>query len=71
MSVGKLLLVAGGVLALLGLLAISADKLGVKLFRLPGDLVWRGKNSTVYFPLATSLLLSAAATLLLWLLNRR
>jgi hypothetical protein len=41
------------------------------LGRLPGDIVWRGKNTTFYFPWVTCLLLSLLATLILWLINRR
>ena len=41
------------------------------LGRLPGDLVWRRKNTTVYFPIVTSLVLSVVLTLLLNLLFRR
>lgn len=69
---------AGRALILLGLLLVAAGvwlsfggKLPFRPGRLPGDFVIRGKNSVFYFPLATSLLLSAAATLVLWLLRRR
>ena len=46
-------------------------KLSFRPGRLPGDFVIRGKNSVFYLPLATSLLVSAAATLVFWLLRRR
>ena len=39
--------------------------------RLPGDIVVRRGNFTLYFPIVTSILLSIALTLLMWLLNRR
>lgn len=68
---GKALIVIGLSLVALGALAIVASKLGFKPFRLPGDIVWRGKNSTVYVPIATSLLLSILLTLLLSFLGRR
>jgi Protein of unknown function (DUF2905) len=41
------------------------------LGRLPGDIVVRGKHSVFYFPVVTSLLLSAVFSLILWLFNRR
>ncbi|MCB1022055.1 MAG: DUF2905 domain-containing protein, partial [Acidobacteria bacterium] len=41
------------------------------LFQLPGDVVWRGKNTTVYFPIVTSILLSVLLTLILTLFTRR
>ena len=60
---GKVLLAAGLGLAALGVVVMLASKAGVELFRLPGDLVWRGKSATVYFPIATSILLSVVLTL--------
>ena len=65
----RYLLVLGGALVLAGLVLLAAEKLG--LGKLPGDLVLRRKNTTFYFPIATSLLLSAALTLVLNLLLRR
>jgi hypothetical protein len=56
---------------ILGALVMLGEKLPIKLGRLPGDIVLRGKNSTFYFPLATSLLLSALLSLLMWLFGRR
>lgn len=65
-GLGRILIVAGGLLLVAGLL-IQYTNLG----RLPGDIVIRRKSATFYFPLATSLLLSLALTLILWLLRRR
>lgn len=67
---GRLLIYAGAGLILLGLLVIAMNRLGVPLGRLPGDFVYRGKNTTVYIPLATCVLLSAALSLLAWLFRR-
>jgi hypothetical protein len=63
---GKLLVVAGLVVAGVGLIVMA----GVPLGRLPGDFVIRRGNATFYFPLATSILVSLALTLLLALLRR-
>ncbi len=73
-ELGKLLLVFGVVLVLVGgLLTLGASRsfgsLG-RLGRLPGDILIRRENFTFYFPLATSLLLSVAVSLLLWLIGR-
>ncbi len=46
---------------LLLLLAILLARTHLPLGRLPGDLLFRAKHTTLYFPLATSLLLSAGA----------
>ena len=69
-ALGKLLLVTGGVLVLAGLVVLALSR-GVPLGRLPGDLVYRGRNVTIFIPLATSVLLSVLLTLLLNLLLRR
>lgn len=60
---GLLLLIAGGIVYLLG-------RMGISLGRLPGDFAWRRKGVSVYFPLGTSLLLSLLLTLILYLIAR-
>jgi hypothetical protein len=62
-GLGFLLLVAGVVLVLLG-------RTNLPLGRLPGDIVYRGKNSTFYFPLATSILVSLLLSLVLYVVGR-
>ena len=47
------------------------ERLPIRIGRLPGDMVWRGKNSVVYFPLVTSILLSVIFSAVLWLIGRR
>jgi hypothetical protein len=71
MQLGRLLVVAGLVLIVLGLAVVGLAKLNLPLGRLPGDITWRGKNSIFYFPWVTCLVLSALGTLLMWLLRRR
>lgn len=72
MNIGKLLIAVGLGLAALGLLTLAASKLGLpRLGKLPGDIVYRGKNTTVYFPIVTCIVLSALLTLALWLIGRR
>lgn len=62
----RLFIIAGIVLILLGLLLTLGARLNLPLGRLPGDIVYRGRNATFYFPLMTSILLS----FLLYLLHR-
>ena len=69
-SIGKLLLVFGGVIFLLGLVVLLAGRLNLPLGRLPGDILYRGKHTTFYFPLATSILLSILLSLVFYLINR-
>ena len=69
-DMGRLIVILGLVLVVIGVLVSLGDRLPVRLGRLPGDLVWRGKNSVFYFPLATSLLLSVLLSAVLWLVSR-
>lgn len=69
-GLGRTLVVAGAGIVLLGLVIWFGERLPIRLGRLPGELVWRGKNSVFYFPVITSLLLSAVLSLALWLVNR-
>jgi hypothetical protein len=63
---GKLLIVAGLLIAGIGALIM----LGLPLGRLPGDFSFRRGNTTFYFPLATGLVLSIILTLIMTLLRR-
>lgn len=71
MNLGRVLIVAGLVIAALGVLILALNRLNLPVGRLPGDVVWRGKHTTVYFPWVTCLLLSLLATIFFWLINRR
>jgi Protein of unknown function (DUF2905) len=66
-----MLILLGAILIVVGLLFTLGERLPIKLGRLPGDIVIRGKNSVFYFPLVTSLLISLVLTALLWLIGRR
>ncbi|HYZ86030.1 MAG TPA: DUF2905 family protein [Bryobacteraceae bacterium] len=68
---GRILIITGLVLLALGVLFTLGDKLPIKLGRLPGDFEWRGRNTVIYFPLATSIILSLILTLILSLFSRR
>jgi hypothetical protein len=66
---GRVLIVTGLAMAALGLLLTLGERLG--LGRLPGDLVWKRKDTTVHFPLMTSLVVSVVLSVLLNLFLRR
>jgi len=70
-QLGRVLLVMGGVLALLGVLFMLGPRLPFRLGRLPLDFHYRRDNFTFYFPLGTSILISVVLTLIFSLLNRR
>jgi hypothetical protein len=65
----RALIIAGIILILAGLSWNILKTL--PLGRLPGDIVVHKRNFTLYVPIATSLLLSLAASVILWLLSRR
>jgi hypothetical protein len=69
-DLGKLLILLGAVLVGAGLLLTLFGRLNLPLGRLPGDVFYRGKNTTFYFPLATSILISIVLTLLLYLVGK-
>ena len=60
----------GRLLILLGLMMVAAGLLVTLAGRLPGDIRIQGKNSSFYFPLTTCLLISAVASLVMWILRR-
>jgi hypothetical protein len=63
---GKWLAAAGAIVVAIGLLVMLLGKIG--LFRLPGDLSFGGRTWRIYFPIASSILLSILLTLILWLI---
>jgi hypothetical protein len=71
MSLGRMLIAAGLLVALLGVLISLGERLPIRLGRLPGDIIIRGKSSVFYFPVVTGLLISVLLSLVLWLMNRR
>ena len=66
-----MLIIIGLVLVAVGILVTLGDKLPIKLGRLPGDIVVRGKNGVFYFPIVTCILVSAVLSLVMWLIGRR
>jgi hypothetical protein len=68
---GRLLIVTGFALVAIGVLVLTLNRFNIPFGRLPGDVVWRGKNSTVYFPWVTCLVISVVLTLLFWIFNRK
>jgi Protein of unknown function (DUF2905) len=69
-ELGRLLLIAAALLAVVGAVLYFSGRLPFRIGRLPGDIVHRSGNTTFYFPIATCILLSAALTLLFWFISR-
>ena len=70
MPLGRMLIVVGLVLVAAGIVVTLAGRVPIPFGRLPGDIRIEGKNSSFYFPLTTCLLISAVASLVMWLLRR-
>ncbi len=69
-DIGRMLVFVGGLLLVIGVVLIFAGNVNLPIGRLPGDIVYRGKNTTFYFPLMTSILLSIILSLVLYFVNR-
>jgi hypothetical protein len=67
---GKILVFFGLLIAFFGVILIFAGRMHMPVGRLPGDIVYRGKNTTFYFPLATCIVLSIVLSLVLYLVGR-
>jgi hypothetical protein len=70
-DIGKILMIAGLAIAILGALIWLLGHTGLPLGRLPGDIVVDRPNFKFYFPIVTCLLISALLSLIMWFLNRR
>jgi len=69
-DLGKLLVVLGGILLVAGVVLVLLGRTNLPMGRLPGDILYRGKNTTFYFPLATSIVLSVLLSLILYVIGR-
>lgn len=69
-DLGKTLITLGAAICVAGVAVILVSRHNIPLGRLPGDFVFRGKNSTFYFPLGTSILISVGLSALLYLIAR-
>jgi hypothetical protein len=67
---GRILIGLGLLIAAIGVVVLLLGKTGLPFGRFPGDFTWRGRNTTVYFPLGTSILLSVVLSLVLFILSR-
>ena len=68
-ELGKALLGLGLLLAVIGAVLLVAGRFGLPMGRLPGDMAYRGKHVSVYFPLGTSILISIVLSILFYLFS--
>ena len=63
---GRSLVILGLVVAGIGLVVMA----GVPLGRLPGDIIWRRGQTTVYLPIVTCLVISVVLSLIMSIFRR-
>ena len=68
-DIGRWLIFMGILIAAAGVVITFAGKIPW-LGKLPGDIYIKRENFSIYFPLATSILLSVIISLILWLLKK-
>lgn len=68
---GRLLISAGILLVVAGVVVLLGEKMGIHLGRLPGDIRIEGRRGGFYFPIVTCLLVSVVLSLIAWLFSRR
>jgi hypothetical protein len=69
-EMGRILVALGVALVVIGGIVMLLGRTGVPLGRLPGDFLYRGKNTSLYFPLASSILISIVLSMVLFLVGR-
>ncbi len=69
-DLGKTLVFIGGLIAAAGVVLMLLGKTNLPLGRLPGDILYRGKHTTFYFPVATSIVVSAVLSIMVYVLAR-
>jgi hypothetical protein len=69
-GLGKMLMIFGVLVVLLGLIFFLLERANVPTRRLPGDIVYRGKNVTFYFPLTTCIVLSIVLSLVFYVVGK-
>jgi ribose/xylose/arabinose/galactoside ABC-type transport system permease subunit len=68
-ELGRVIITLGVVLVVCGGLMLLLGRAGIPIGRLPGDIVYRGKNTTFYFPIVSCILISIVLTLISWIFH--
>ncbi len=73
-SLGRLMLIGAGVLAIVGLVLLAAARLGIPFFQMPGDVTVQRGPVTIFAPFLSCLVLSILLTIILnvaiWIMRR-
>jgi hypothetical protein len=68
-ELGRAILILGVVLVVIGGAILLLGRTGVPIGRLPGDITYRGKNTTIYFPIVTCIVISLVLTVISWIVQ--
>ena len=68
-ELGKVLLIFGLAVAVIGAILLAGPRLPFRIGRLPGDIVYHGRHTTFYFPIVTCVVLSIVLTLIFWIIG--
>ena len=69
-EIGKGIIFIGIVIEIIGIILIFSDKLPFEFGKLPGDIVYKKENTSFYFPITTSIIVSIVLSLLLYLFGK-
>jgi len=69
-DLGKALIFFGAIIVVVGAIMLAASRANLPIGRLPGDIVYRGRNTSFYFPIVTCIILSVVLSLVFWVIGR-
>jgi len=68
---GRMLVSLGFLLVVAGAVVMLAERFGIRIGRLPGDIRVEGRNGGFYFPVVTCIVISVVISLISWLFRSR
>ncbi len=69
-ELGRALVALGLLIACIGVVLLFTGRMGLPLGRLPGDIIYRGKHTSVFIPVGTCILISVVLSILFYLASR-
>ncbi len=69
-EIGKTIIFIGIVIVIIGIILSFSDKLPFELGKLPGDIVYKKENTSFYFPITTSIIVSIVLSFLLYIFGK-
>lgn len=69
-EIGKSIIFVGFIIVLIGIILTFSDKLPFSLGKLPGDIIYKKENSTFYFPITTSIIISIVLSVIFALFGK-